>query len=121
MRRGDREMKKFTIKGVLDNFRNSVAQPQSASSRLCDQEVQETLKTDHFQVKRTKNLCFRSYMRKASIILGVRVAQATWSKLINALDKAGDHWYMVAKFQDINLWKHEKREKIDNVENLISF
>nr|CAI5845364.1 unnamed protein product [Callosobruchus analis] len=52
MRRGDREMKKFTIKGVLDNFRNSVAQPQTASSRLCDQEVQETLKTDHFQVKR---------------------------------------------------------------------
>ncbi|VEN50218.1 unnamed protein product [Callosobruchus maculatus] len=56
MRRGDREMKKFTIKGVLDNFRNSVAQPQSASSRLCDQDVQETLKTDHFQVKRTNQI-----------------------------------------------------------------
>ncbi|XP_057661872.1 syntaxin-binding protein 5 isoform X5 [Diorhabda carinulata] len=41
-------MKKFTFKGVLDNFRNSVAQPSRQ-----DQEIQETLKSDHFQIKRT--------------------------------------------------------------------
>ncbi|XP_023311106.1 syntaxin-binding protein 5 isoform X2 [Anoplophora glabripennis] len=41
-------MKKFTFKGVLDNFRNSVAQPSRP-----DQEIQETLRTDNFQVKRT--------------------------------------------------------------------
>lgn len=40
-------MKKFTFKGVLDNFRNSVAQPSRP-----DQEIQETLKVEHFQVKR---------------------------------------------------------------------
>lgn len=40
-------MKKFTFKGVLDNFRNSVAQPARP-----DQEIQETLKVEHFQVKR---------------------------------------------------------------------
>ncbi|CAH1983057.1 unnamed protein product [Acanthoscelides obtectus] len=66
MRRGDREMKKFTIKGVLDNFRNSVAQPQSASSRLCDQEVQETLKPDHFQVKRL--IREHSFLRENGIL-----------------------------------------------------
>lgn len=45
-------MKKFTFKGVLDNFRNSVAQPPRA-----EQEIQETLKVDHFQVKRVSG-CF---------------------------------------------------------------
>lgn len=43
-------MKKFTFKGVLDNFRNSVAQPSCKP----DQEIQETLRTDHFQVKRVR-------------------------------------------------------------------
>ncbi|XP_022911478.1 syntaxin-binding protein 5 isoform X2 [Onthophagus taurus] len=49
-RDGDRRevMKKFTIKGVLDNFRASVAQTARP-----DQEIQENLKTEHFQVKRT--------------------------------------------------------------------
>ncbi|XP_030755594.1 syntaxin-binding protein 5 isoform X2 [Sitophilus oryzae] len=42
-------MKKFTFKGVLDNFRNSVVQPQTRP----DQEIQEALKPEHFQVKRT--------------------------------------------------------------------
>ncbi|KAK9721997.1 LLGL2 [Popillia japonica] len=41
-------MKKFTFKGVLDNFRTSVAQPSRP-----DQEIQETLRPEHFQVKRT--------------------------------------------------------------------
>ncbi|XP_068909865.1 syntaxin-binding protein 5 isoform X4 [Tenebrio molitor] len=41
-------MKKFTFKGVLDNFRTSVAQPARA-----DQEIQETLRPENFQVKRT--------------------------------------------------------------------
>lgn len=40
-------MKKFTFKGVLDNFRTSVAQPSRA-----DQEIQETLRPENFQVKR---------------------------------------------------------------------
>ncbi|XP_017782467.1 PREDICTED: syntaxin-binding protein 5 isoform X2 [Nicrophorus vespilloides] len=44
----DPTMKKFTIKGVLDNFRTSVAQQARA-----DQEIQETLRPEHFQVKRT--------------------------------------------------------------------
>ncbi|XP_060525863.1 LOW QUALITY PROTEIN: syntaxin-binding protein 5 [Cylas formicarius] len=42
-------MKKFTFKGVLDNFRNSVVQAPTRP----DQEIQETLKPDNFQVKRT--------------------------------------------------------------------
>lgn len=40
-------MKKFTIKNVLDGFRSSVAQPARP-----DQEIQETLRPEHFQVKR---------------------------------------------------------------------
>lgn len=40
-------MKKFTFKGVLDNFRTSVAQPARN-----DQETQETLRPENFQVKR---------------------------------------------------------------------
>lgn len=52
-RRGEREgMKKFTLRGVLDNFRNSVAQPARQ-----DMEVQETLRPEHFQVKRVRK-CF---------------------------------------------------------------
>ncbi|XP_076258837.1 syntaxin-binding protein tomosyn isoform X4 [Rhynchophorus ferrugineus] len=42
-------MKKFTFKGVLDNFRNSVVQQPSRP----DQEIQESLRPEHFQVKRT--------------------------------------------------------------------
>lgn len=45
-------MKKFTFKGVLDNFRNSVAQPSRP-----DQEIQETLRVEHFQVKRVSVYC----------------------------------------------------------------
>lgn len=40
-------MKKFTFKGVLDNFRTSVAQPSRP-----DQEIQETLRPENFQIKR---------------------------------------------------------------------
>ncbi|KAL3276678.1 hypothetical protein HHI36_012048 [Cryptolaemus montrouzieri] len=40
-------MKKFTFKGVLDNFRTSVAQQSRP-----DQEIQETLRPENFQVKR---------------------------------------------------------------------
>lgn len=40
-------MKKFTFKGVLDNFRTSVAQPTRP-----DQEIQESLRPENFQVKR---------------------------------------------------------------------
>ncbi|XP_053598536.1 syntaxin-binding protein 5 isoform X5 [Microplitis demolitor] len=41
-------MKKFTIKGVLDGFRSSVAQQVKP-----DQEIIENLRSEHFQVKRT--------------------------------------------------------------------
>lgn len=40
-------MKKFTIKGVLDGFRSSVAQQVKP-----DQEIIENLRSEHFQVKR---------------------------------------------------------------------
>lgn len=41
-------MKKFTFKGVLDGFRQQV-QPQMVKP---DQEIQETLKPEHFQVSK---------------------------------------------------------------------
>lgn len=41
-------MKKFTFKGVLDGFRSSV----QAAPRGTEQEIQETLRPDHFQVKK---------------------------------------------------------------------
>lgn len=50
MKRGDKDrkdMKKFTFKGVLDGFRSSVQQ----SSRP-DQEIHETLRSEHFDVKK---------------------------------------------------------------------
>ncbi|XP_017851992.1 syntaxin-binding protein 5 isoform X7 [Drosophila busckii] len=42
-------MKKFTFKGVLDGFRQTV-QPQAARQ---EQEIQEQLKADHFTLKKT--------------------------------------------------------------------
>ncbi|XP_060801516.1 syntaxin-binding protein 5 isoform X3 [Amyelois transitella] len=42
-------MKKFTFKGVLDGFRSSV----QAAPRGIEQEIQETLRPDHFQIKKT--------------------------------------------------------------------
>ncbi|XP_043949458.1 syntaxin-binding protein 5 isoform X4 [Drosophila biarmipes] len=42
-------MKKFTFKGVLDGFRQSV-QPQATRQ---EQEIQEQLKADHFTLKKT--------------------------------------------------------------------
>lgn len=41
-------MKKFTFKGVLDGFRSSVQQNQTKP----DQEIQESLRPDHFQLKK---------------------------------------------------------------------
>ncbi|CAH0720274.1 unnamed protein product, partial [Brenthis ino] len=41
-------MKKFTFKGVLDGFRSSV----QAAPRGNEQEIQETLRPDHFQIKK---------------------------------------------------------------------
>ncbi|XP_013166003.1 PREDICTED: syntaxin-binding protein 5 isoform X2 [Papilio xuthus] len=42
-------MKKFTFKGVLDGLRGSV----QAAPRGLEQEIQETLRPEHFQVKKT--------------------------------------------------------------------
>lgn len=39
------KMKKFTLKGVLDGIRSSVSAPPKYEN-----EVEETLRTDHFQV-----------------------------------------------------------------------
>lgn len=41
-------MKKFTFKGVLDGFRQQV-QPQMVKP---EQEIQETLRPEHFQVRK---------------------------------------------------------------------
>lgn len=41
-------MKKFTFKGVLDGFRSSV----QAAPRGTEQEIQETLRPEHFQIKK---------------------------------------------------------------------
>lgn len=41
-------MKKFTFKGVLDGFRSSV----QAAPRGHEQEIQETLRPDHFYIKK---------------------------------------------------------------------
>ncbi|CAH0399632.1 unnamed protein product [Chilo suppressalis] len=46
-------MKKFTFKGVLDGFRSSV----QAAPRGVEQEIQETLRPDHFQIKKV-GCCF---------------------------------------------------------------
>lgn len=43
-------MKKFTFKGVLDGFRSSVQQNQTKP----DQEIQESLRPDHFQLKKVR-------------------------------------------------------------------
>lgn len=48
-------MKKFTFKGVLDGFRSStVNQPSSLGpTRICtEQEIQETLRPEHFQLRK---------------------------------------------------------------------
>lgn len=48
-------MKKFTFKGVLDGFRSS---PQPVA-RGQDQEIQETLRSDHFLLKKVSGERFR--------------------------------------------------------------
>ena len=44
-------MKRFTFKGVLDNFRQSVSQPTKAEQS----ELVETLKADHCQLARVSD------------------------------------------------------------------
>lgn len=46
-------MKRFTFKGVLDNFRQSVSQPTKSEQP----ELVETLKTEHCQLARVSCLC----------------------------------------------------------------
>ncbi|KAG7298911.1 hypothetical protein JYU34_017369 [Plutella xylostella] len=48
-------MKKFTFKGVLDGFRSSVQQ----APRGTEQEIQETLRSDHFQIKKVSFIALR--------------------------------------------------------------
>lgn len=53
-------MKKFTFKSVLDNFRTSAVQQTRP-----DQEIQETLRPENFQVKRVS----KSVQNKSFAIL----------------------------------------------------
>lgn len=48
-------MKKFTFKGVLDGFRQQV-QPQMVKP---EQEIQETLRPEHFQVRKVSKSSFK--------------------------------------------------------------
>jgi hypothetical protein len=50
-------MKRFTFKGVLDNFRQSVSQPTKSEQP----ELVETLKTEHCQLARV-SLVFISFI-----------------------------------------------------------
>lgn len=58
-------MKKFTFKGVLDGFRQQV-QPQMVKP---EQEIPETLRPEHFQLKKVSALivspycCYYSHFR----------------------------------------------------------
>lgn len=45
-------MKKFTFKGVLDGFRQQV-QPQMVKP---EQEIPETLRPEHFQLKKVREI-----------------------------------------------------------------
>lgn len=49
-------MKKFTFKGVLDGFRSTVQQ----QSYKPEQEIQETLKPEHFIVKKVSG-CLNNF------------------------------------------------------------
>ncbi|XP_055615497.1 syntaxin-binding protein 5 isoform X4 [Toxorhynchites rutilus septentrionalis] len=49
-------MKKFTFKGVLDGFRSSTVNQTSslgAARNITEQEIQETLRPEHFQLRKT--------------------------------------------------------------------
>lgn len=58
-------MKKFTFKGVLDGFRQTVQQQSKV-----EQEIPETLRSEHFQlrkVRRILSLTFNSFPSSSSI------------------------------------------------------
>uniref|UniRef100_A0A336MDN6 CSON014556 protein n=1 Tax=Culicoides sonorensis TaxID=179676 RepID=A0A336MDN6_CULSO len=72
-------MKKFTFKGVLDGFRSSSVQlPQQMRP---EQDIQETLKAEHFCVKKT----FRHGFPNQPTALAYDPVQ----KLLAVGDKAG--------------------------------
>jgi len=70
-------MKKFTFKGVLDGFRQQV-QPQMVKP---EQEIPETLRPEHFQLKKT----FRHGFPHSPTALGYDPVQ----KLLAIGDKSG--------------------------------
>lgn len=51
-------MKKFTFKGVLDGFRQTVQQQSKV-----EQEIPETLRSEHFQLRKVRilSLTFNSF------------------------------------------------------------
>jgi len=61
-------MKKFTFKGVLDGFRQSV-QPQAIRQ---EQEIQEQLKPDHFTLKKVRRERERKTYQKQAKSLKVK-------------------------------------------------
>ena len=66
-------MKKFHLKGVLDRFQSSVAQPVSVKTSE-QVSIEETLKSEHFQVSKVRynNLVYK--WNKIKIIVKVNLA-----------------------------------------------
>jgi hypothetical protein len=60
-------MKRFTFKGVLDNFRQSVSQPTKSEQP----ELVETLKTEHCQLARVSLVFISFIFLKTQIFLHV--------------------------------------------------
>lgn len=65
-------MKKFTFKGVLDGFRSSV----QAAPRGVEQEIQETLRPDHFQIKKVSRRFYRALRPKVPQIMALAMSSA---------------------------------------------
>lgn len=76
-------MKKFTIKGVLDGFRSSVAQQVKP-----DQEIIENLRSEHFQAKKVSFMGiyggFGGWFH-GGIFTSLLAAESTWNVLVRRI------------------------------------
>lgn len=61
-------MKKFTFKGVLDGFRQQV-QPQMVKP---EQEIPETLRPEHFQLKKVSEISSVIHINKYNFFIRLR-------------------------------------------------
>ncbi|XP_064072293.1 syntaxin-binding protein 5 isoform X6 [Vanessa tameamea] len=100
-------MKKFTFKGVLDGFRSSV----QAAPRGTEQEIQETLRPDHFQIKKT----FRHGFPFSPTALAWDPVQ----KLLAVGDKGGNLRLLGGPGVDAHV-RHEAGEAVLHVKFLIN-